>query len=138
MVPRAEALQKIIFAFRTDFFPRVQFIITTHSPFILSSVKDAVIYDLETKTLTTDLSDYSYETLVESYFDVDKYSSEVKERVAEYEVLCKKTKLSDDEFLRKNDLKTELHSLPKFGAPELEVKLQQIELALKNKKAKNK
>ncbi len=35
----------------TMLFPNIQFIITTHSPFILSSISNAVIYDLENKAL---------------------------------------------------------------------------------------
>lgn len=42
-------LQKKILPFLTEFFPSVQFIVTTHSPFVLNSIDDAVIYDLEKK-----------------------------------------------------------------------------------------
>ena len=44
-------LQKKILPILTELFPNIQFIITTHSPFILSSLNDAVIYDLENRTL---------------------------------------------------------------------------------------
>lgn len=44
-------LQKKIMPILTKLFPNIQFIITTHSPFILSSVDNAVVYDLEKKTL---------------------------------------------------------------------------------------
>jgi len=40
-------LQKDILPMLTSFFPNIQFIITTHSPFVLSSLSNAVIYDLE-------------------------------------------------------------------------------------------
>lgn len=40
------SIQKKILSFLTSAFPKVQFIVTTHSPFVVSSVKDAVIYDL--------------------------------------------------------------------------------------------
>lgn len=42
-------LQKKILPFLTEFFPSIQFIVTTHSPFVLNSIDDAVIYDLEKK-----------------------------------------------------------------------------------------
>ena len=42
------SLQRKIFSFLTNAFPNIQFIITTHSPFVVSSVSDAVIYDLST------------------------------------------------------------------------------------------
>lgn len=42
-------LQKKIFPFLTEFFPGIQFIVTTHSPYILNSVSNAKAYDLERK-----------------------------------------------------------------------------------------
>lgn len=42
-------LQKKILPFLTAFFPKIQFIISTHSPFIISSIENAVIYDLENR-----------------------------------------------------------------------------------------
>jgi len=35
------SLQKIILPFLTDFFPKIQFIVSTHSPFVLSSISNA-------------------------------------------------------------------------------------------------
>ncbi len=40
-------LQKNILPLLTAVFPNIQFIITSHSPFILNSIQNAVIYDLE-------------------------------------------------------------------------------------------
>ena len=60
-------LQKKILPVLTKLFPNIQFIITTHSPFILSSLDDAVIYDLENRTLVKDgLKNLPYEGIVES------------------------------------------------------------------------
>lgn len=44
-------LQKNILPFLTKFFPNIQFIVTSHSPFVLNSIKNVVIYDLENKIL---------------------------------------------------------------------------------------
>lgn len=44
-------LQKEILPFLTKLYPNIQFIVSTHSPFILSSVDNAVVFDLENKTL---------------------------------------------------------------------------------------
>ena len=76
-------LQKKILPFLTNFFPKIQFIVSTHSPFVLSSISNSVICDLEKDIITSDLSGYSYDTLIESYFDSDKYSSLVKSKVLE-------------------------------------------------------
>lgn len=53
-------LQKRILPFLSSFFPKIQFIVTTHSPFVLSSLPNAIICDLEKKFITEDLSAYSY------------------------------------------------------------------------------
>jgi len=122
------ALQKKIMPFLCDFFPNVQFIVTTHSPFVLSSISDAVICDLETKEVITDLSGYSYTALVESYFDTDKYSQEIKNKIARFEELSTKDILNEQEEDEQDELKHYFNNLPKFYADELEVKLQQIRL----------
>lgn len=41
------ALQKKIMPMLTTLFPNIQFIVTTHSPFVLNSIENVVIYDLE-------------------------------------------------------------------------------------------
>lgn len=40
-------LQRKILDLLTSIFPNIQFIMSTHSPFIINSVDNAVIYDLE-------------------------------------------------------------------------------------------
>ena len=66
------ALQKKIMPFLTKFFPRLQFIITTHSPYILNSISNAKVYDLENCIELEDLYAYSSEDLAEGYFGVDR------------------------------------------------------------------
>jgi predicted ATP-binding protein involved in virulence len=83
-------LQKRIMPFLISFFPKIQFIVTTHSPFVLSSVSNATVCDLENKTVITDLSAYSYDALLESYFMTDKYSEIIKNKMAEYDRLSSK------------------------------------------------
>jgi predicted ATP-binding protein involved in virulence len=73
-------LQKKILPFLTSFFPKIQFIVTTHSPFVLTSVKNAVVYDLEKQEAIHDLTGYSVDAVIEGYFDADKYSEVVKQK----------------------------------------------------------
>jgi AAA15 family ATPase/GTPase len=40
------SLQRLILPFFTESFPKVQFIVTTHSPFVLMSTRDTLVYDL--------------------------------------------------------------------------------------------
>ena len=68
-------LQKNIMPFLTQVFPNIQFIVTTHSPFVLSSMPNAVAYDLEHREILEDLTEYSYEALAEGFFGVKTPSS---------------------------------------------------------------
>jgi len=61
-------LQKAILPFLTDFFPNIQFIVTTHSPFVLTSLNDAVVFDLESKSRWENMAPMSASTVVEEYF----------------------------------------------------------------------
>lgn len=121
-------LQKKILPFLTDFFPKIQFIVSTHSPFVLSSLSNATICDLETKTITDDLSGYSYDALIESYFKADKYSEEIKSKILEFEHLVSIKERTDDQSDKLRFLRNYFAHTPKYLSTELLVKLQQIEL----------
>ena len=60
-------LQKKIFPFLTKFFPKIQFIVTTHSPYILNSISNAKAYDLERQVELDNLSGFSSDDLAEGY-----------------------------------------------------------------------
>lgn len=47
-------LQKNILKLLTTIFPNIQFIVSSHSPFILNCLDNVIIYDLEKKLLVTD------------------------------------------------------------------------------------
>lgn len=68
------SLQRKILPFFTRSFPSIQFIVTTHSPFVLASVDDAVIFDMTTCKTVHDLSMYSYENVVEGLLGVPPIS----------------------------------------------------------------
>ncbi|MBY6951039.1 AAA family ATPase [Clostridium botulinum] len=120
-------LQKKILPFLTDFFPNIQFIVTTHSPFVLNSIDNAVIYDLEKKIRIENLSAYSYEGIVEGYFEVDNYSKELKEKLEEYKNLAFKKDLNDDEKARRAELRIEFKNASNDLAKELKDEFNVIE-----------
>ncbi len=122
------SLQKKILPFLTSFFPKIQFIVTTHSPFVLSSVDNTVIYDLEKQQVVEDLSDYSYQELVETYFGTDQYSHIVKQKLDEYEILIKKEGRTEEEEDKLYELRKYFRKLPFFLSPELQLKIQELEL----------
>ena len=123
-------LQKKVLPFLTTFFPNIQFIVTTHSPFVLSSLSDTVILDLESKVLFQDLSSYSYDALIESYFNSDKYSEIIKNKILNIEKDISNPIVSKEKLIL---IKKELDSFPKFMAKELEVKINELKLKLLNK-----
>ena len=66
------SLQKIILPFFINSFPKVQFIVSTHSPFVISSSSDTVIYDLTKQELITDnVTFYSNDAIVKGLFHVN-------------------------------------------------------------------
>jgi predicted ATP-binding protein involved in virulence len=77
------SLQRKIFSFLDKAFPKVQFIVATHSPFVVSSVNDAVIYDLSRLEQVDDLSMYSYESVLEGLFNVLPISEVLKGKIIE-------------------------------------------------------
>ncbi|MHB9294457.1 hypothetical protein PilKf_00171 [Pillotina sp. SPG140] len=123
------SLQKEIMPFLIDFFPNIQFIVTTHSPFVLSSIENAVICDLEQKTIAKDFSTYSYSVLVENYFGVDKYSMIIKEKIDACEKLLIKQNRNEDENTELEKLIDYLDKLPQEMIDiELALKLQSFQL----------
>jgi predicted ATP-dependent endonuclease of OLD family len=71
-------LQKRVLPFLTKMFPNIQFIAATHSPFVITSLSNAAVFDLEKNERLENLSFYSYETVVESFLDTDLYSDQLK------------------------------------------------------------
>jgi predicted ATP-binding protein involved in virulence len=121
-------LQKKIFPFLTRFFPRLQFIVSTHSPFIINSIENTVIYDLEKNLLVNDLSGYSYDGIVEGYFANDKYSEIIKSKIEQYELLVNREKRTEKEEDQMMELRDYLEEIPGSLASGLKAKFQQIEL----------
>ncbi|MEA3315054.1 MAG: AAA family ATPase [Campylobacterota bacterium] len=72
-------LQKKVLPFLVSFFPKVQFIVTTHSPFVLSSLSNAIICDLEKREIVDSerFVNASYSQIVKNYFEVDSEFSRV-------------------------------------------------------------
>ena len=108
-------LQKKILPFLTEFFPNLQFIVTTHSPYILNSISNAGAYDLEKHIELDNLSAFSSDDLAEGYFEADAYSDELKELLKRYEELCFKQNINEEERAERAQLRTKFKNL----SPEL-------------------
>ncbi len=65
------SLQRKVLPFLSSLFPNAQFIVSTHSPFVLMSVNDAVIFDVEKNAqIDEDLSFYSYSAVLEGILGI--------------------------------------------------------------------
>ena len=120
-------LQKKILPFLTKFFPRIQFVVTTHSPYILNSISNAKAYDLEKCVELENLSLYSADGLAESYFDMDEYSDELKNKVQRYALLVHKKDITEEERAERAKLRVELKNIPQGLATEARNTFEEIE-----------
>jgi hypothetical protein len=111
------SLQRKIFSFLAHSFPKVQFIVSTHSPFVVSSVSDAVIYDLSKLEQIEDLSMYSYESILEGLFGVSVSSDILNKKIEELHEETKKSEINVARLeyliseLRPNEAKLNTESL---------------------------
>ncbi|WP_455843714.1 AAA family ATPase [Pantoea agglomerans] len=92
------SIQKKIMGFLTNSFPKVQFIVTTHSPFVVMSVDNAVIYDLSKHEQVEDLSLYSYESVAEGLFDTSSISQVLIEKMSTLNALINNAKDNKEEI----------------------------------------
>ena len=122
------AWQKKVLPFLTKVFPNIQFIVATHSPFVVSSIESAVIYDLEKNILVEDLSSYSYESLVDSLFSTTAFSDVMGNKYGRYQELVEKgdtRSISEDAELV--DLIKYFKSIPIFMAKDIILDFQKTE-----------
>ncbi len=127
-------LQKNIMPFLTNIFPNIQFIVTTHSPFILNSIQNVVIYDLEKNLLVENgLDNVPYDGIVEGYFGADKLSDTLKQKFEKYKTLVKKKYLSDDEINEIAELELYLDNIPDYLAIGISTEYQKLKLEFINR-----
>lgn len=127
-------LQKNIMSFLTTIFPNIQFIVTSHSPFILNSIRNVVIYDLEKNLLVENgLDNVPYDGIVEGYFGADKLSDALKQKFERYKTLVKKKCLSDEELNEIAELELYLDDIPDYLALGISTEYQELKLEFMNR-----
>lgn len=112
-------MQKMIMPILTKVFPNIQFIVTTHSPFVLNSLENAVAYDLEHQEVISDLPQYSYEALAEGYFGVSSESSYMKMQLEKLSNLLQKGELTDSDKYEIRLLIADLDKVPESVSPNI-------------------
>lgn len=121
------SLQKNILPFLTKFFPNIQFIVSTHSPYILNSIENCVIYDLEKKIRMENMSGYSAEGIVEGYFEQESYSDTLLRKIKQYEKLVKIDHPTEDQRAERAVLNLELKQLSGDLSREAKSAFEEIE-----------
>lgn len=96
------ALQKRVLPYLEKCFPNAQFIVATHSPFVITSLKNATLFNLGNgETLNDDLTRYSYKNVIEEWFDIYSCSEEAKNKYAEFRKLAESDKKLSTEEIEK-------------------------------------
>ena len=113
------SLQRQVMPLLTRVFPKIQFIITTHSPFVLNSIASATVYDLEHQKVLTNLSDYSYEALAEGYFEVSTRSSYLEQQLNRLTELLKQADLDLAERFEVKELVKDLDKVSESVSPKI-------------------
>ncbi|HCM1976366.1 TPA: ATP-binding protein [Salmonella enterica subsp. houtenae serovar 47:z36:-] len=90
-------LQKKVFSFFSSSFPQIQFIVSTHSPFVIQSVSDAIIFNLSTLDQMGDLSLYSYTAIIQGLLGEGVSSDKLNALVKELMTLVENN-VFDDKF----------------------------------------
>ena len=127
------SLQRRVLPILTGLFPNVQFVVTTHSPFVLSSIENATLIDLEARVLVRGgLVGSTYESIVEGSFNVDALSEDLMRKLDRYRELSAKDALSDEEFLEARKLELSLDEAPDFLALSIATEYQKAKLELHN------
>lgn len=127
-------LQRNIMRMLTSFFPNIQFIVTTHSPFILNSVGNAIIYDLEKEILVKDgLNNVPYSGIVEGYFGADQLSSELRTKFDEYKKLVKKEEITDEDLSDIMELERYLEEIPDYLALDISTEFHKLKLQFQSR-----
>jgi AAA15 family ATPase/GTPase len=78
------SLQRLILPFFASSFPQIQFIVTTHSPFVIMSTPDTIIFDLaKNEPITDDLSFYTYSAVMKGLWNIKPISVNVEATIKE-------------------------------------------------------
>jgi len=130
------SLQKDILPLMTGLFPRIQFIVTTHSPFVLGSAENTVIYDLEKKLRISGdegLSNLTYSGIVEGYFESSDLTKTLEKKYCRFQELSRKEVFNDDDYEELGSLENYLDEVPDYLALSVMADYQREKLELEKR-----
>ena len=118
-------LQKKIIPLLDNFFPNIQFVFTTHSPIVLSSTENILVYDISSGEYYEDLIEYSLNEILIDYLGVEIKTYILWEKYDRLKTIVNKCQ-NDKEFIniysdeiynlisKMNELKESISYMPKF------------------------
>ena len=121
-------LQRLVMPILTSIFPKIQFIITTHSPFVLSSIGNTVVYDLEKKQALDNADEYSYNSLAENFFRVSGQPGSVQRNYNRLRELAELPHRTEAEETELRELLDELNDILPEENPQLYAAICQLTL----------
>lgn len=122
-------MQRNVLKFLTELFPNVQFIVSTHSPFVLNSIDNVTIYDLENQTLVEDgLTNVSYSGIVDGYFQAQQLSDELTSKFTRYKEIVNKKKLEEEDFQEASYLEIYLDEIPDYLSLDIATEYKKLKL----------
>lgn len=118
------SLQYQVLPILTKLFPNVQFIVATHSPAVISSIKNVTVFDLTSKEIMSDEAvGKSFSELMVSHFGLDnEFSSITDEIFDEFNEVLKETR--NDIDLRKEKLKQLMRKHDQYISPTMRFELE--------------
>jgi predicted ATP-binding protein involved in virulence len=110
----------------TEFFPNVQFIVATHSPAVISSIKNTTIFDLTSQnTVTDEVVGSSFSELMVTHFGLDnEFSPIADEIIHNVEKVIEQNK--SNKPLLKQKLQEILRGNERYLSPVLQLELQSL------------
>lgn len=112
-------LQRLVMPILTSVFPKIQFIITTHSPFVLSSIGNTVVYDLEKKEAMDNADVYSYNSLAEGFFGVSGQPGSIQRNYNRLKKLAELSHRTEEEENELRDILDEFKEILPERNPQL-------------------
>lgn len=110
----------------TEFFPNVQFIVATHSPAVISSIKNTTIFDLTSQqSITDEAVGSSFSELMVTHFGLDNEFSPIADEIIDnVEKAVKETKTNKP--LLKQKLQEILKGNERYLSPTLRLELESL------------
>jgi predicted ATP-binding protein involved in virulence len=110
----------------TEFFPNVQFIVATHSPAVISSIKNTTVFDLTSKETETDeIVGKSYSELMVTHFGLENEFSPIADKIMD-DIKAVTKEFKNNKPVLKEKLSAILMENERYLSPVLELELNSL------------